>query len=291
MAQQRQLCYEGRMNTFTATEKFRGQVPLNSDLDRVVRQPTEDIPLHILSNAGTHIMLTGTYLIFPASGAAFPGLFEFRDPRSGKSLCIDTRFCQGERRIALVLEGDSFDFRWDGNRMMFLPRTQPLILKAFPQHNYWYKCEATTMITVEDNPSNGQALVPVKLFLERNIDPWFGQIGRSLNAGNSEEQYLYAFGSPAVERVVFIWKPLQPSIECREPRRKRRIVQVPASAPISKEPPKAQQPPIAYQDFVREWNNQRLLHSLDRSYSDPGPVPDQKAFETLLREGKIRIEK
>jgi len=290
MAQPRQLCYEGRMNTFTATEKFRNMVPLNSELDKVVRQPTKNVPVRFLSSAGTSIILTGTYLLYPAGGAPFPGLFEFRDQRSGKSLCIDTRFCQGERGIALAFQGDSFDFRWDGSRMMFLPRSQPLILKAFPQRNGWKKCEAATMIPVEDIPNSGQQLSPVDLFLERNQDPWFGMVGRSVNLGNSEEKYLFAFGDPSVERAVFVWKPVHPQVEHGEPARRRRMVQVPASAPLqAKDGPKSEpkEKPRSYSEIAREYQIEMARYYMDpRSCRPPKPIPSYPEYLELLKQGK-----
>jgi len=285
------------MSTFKAAERFRKAMPLNSQIDWQVRpyhktrQPAE------LSRAGAKLIHTGTFLLYPADGGPFPGLFESHDFRSGRSICVDTQFCKGERRIALVLEGD-YGLVWDKTKMIILPKAQPAILEAFPRHAGWYECEEKTRIPVEDSQASGQARVQPRLFLERERGPWAGCVARSTNSGNHEELYVYAMGSPVIERAVFTLESPQLAVgqaPAQENEVRRRQVPVPASAPIADKPVGLKaipsKPMLAYSRFRHEWDIQRALHGLDPARCpDPGPVPDKEVFEKLLREGKIRAE-
>lgn len=292
----RRLAYRGAMNSFRAAEKFRGRMPLNSELDAPVRayhksgQPAE------LSKAGTRLIHTDTILIFPESGQPFPGLFEFHDSRSGKVMCMDTIFCKGERRIALVLEGN-YDFAWDKGRVLILPKSQPIVLEAFPQHSGWYECEEKTRITVEDSKASGQVRAKPELFLERERGPWAGRVARGTNSGNHEEMYLYAFGSPMVERAVFTLEEAGPAPAKKEGPRAggetkapRRIVAVPASAPLrEKGCPQApvQQKPRSYAEISREYQVEMARYLLDpRNCSPPKPIPSYDEYMEMLRKGK-----
>lgn len=293
----RQFVYRGAMNSFKAADRFRGRMPLNSELDGPVRthhrtgQPAE------LSKAGSKLIHTDTLLLYPEEGHPFPGLFEFHDHRSGRFICMDTLFCKGERRIALVLEGD-YDFTWDRDRMLLLPKVQPIMLEAFPQRNGWYKCEENTRIPVEDSQASGQSRVQPELFLERERGPWAGRVARSTNAGNHDELYLYAFGSPVVDRAVFTIEAPQLAVakkggaadgsKRRVPR--RRMVAVPVSAPVQKkEEPKPEpgEKPRSYAEISREYQIEMARFLMDpRNCLPPEPIPSYDQYMEMLGQGK-----
>lgn len=206
---QRHLVYQGKMTAMEATEKFRNKLPLNSEINETIRQSSIYVDLAIASaRIGASLIATGTYLLHPGRNEPFPALFELMDGKSGKTLCADTRSRKGERGLAVVMKGSEFGLGVNGIRTRFIPTAQPTILRAFPQYRGHYSCEAGTIICVEDDPSTGQALTPVKLFLDRRDTAWMGMVLRSLNEGDGEEKILYVSGSLFDEVAVFTWEQI-----------------------------------------------------------------------------------
>ncbi len=297
---QRVLVFKGSLDLPTTIEKFGDRMPKLSEFDELVRQgPNKQPHPELVAKKTALPARSGTILAHPAENSAFPRFLEFTDRQTGRKICIDTKQYANQRGIALVLMPGAYTFQFDGNRMLIFPSADPIVIPYFPQFSGWYPYHKDTGVPVVSGGIVDQFGSRPDRFLQRAPDAWIGMPARSINEGNYEEKYVYAFARPSLSQAVFIWEPqlIQKPEERRGEDRKaprRRIVQVPASAPVSKgqgtsEPKK---PEITYQMFEHEWDIQRALHEIDPSnFRDPGPVPDQQKFERMLKAGDIKIEK
>ncbi|NYZ60302.1 hypothetical protein H0O01_01235 [Candidatus Micrarchaeota archaeon] len=290
--QQRTLVLKGTLDLPRSMKLFGKAMPLHSELDGLVRSRHPELVAHKnwLSTR------SGDLLLYPEQNGVFPALFEYTDTNTGKRYCIDTRNYMHIKGIALFFPRDTYRFRFDGDKMLFFLEREPVILQ-FPQHPGWYPYDARTFIPVSSGGISDATGHMTGRFLQRAEGAWLGCPSRDLNRGNNDEKYVFVSDLPSTPRAVFAWEDIiiQSAAQATEPKPRRRIVQVPASAPVSGGqiiPSEPEKPKITYHIFKHEWDLRRALHGLDPAhYSDPGTVPDQKTFETLLREGKIRMEK
>ena len=290
--QHRKLVLKGTLDLPRSLKLFSRTMPLHSELDVMVRSGHPELVAHKnwLSTR------SGDLLLYPEQNGVFPALFEYTDTNTGKKYCIDTRNYMHIRGIALFLPRDTYRFRFDGDKMLFFPEREPII-HEFPQHCGWYPYDPRTFIPVSHGGVSDPAGHMTGRFLQRAEGAWLGCPSRDLNRGNNDEKYVFVSDLPSTPRAVFAWEdiPIQTIVHPAGQKQRRRIVQVPASAPVSGGqiiPSEPEKPKITYRQFVHEWNLQRALAGIDPArYSDPGDVPNQQTFETLLREGKIRMEK
>ncbi|MCX6768983.1 MAG: hypothetical protein NTY83_04060, partial [Candidatus Micrarchaeota archaeon] len=294
------LVFKGVLDLPAAIEKFGNRMPKLSEFDELVRQgPNKQPHPELVAKKRGLPARSGTILAHPAENSAFPHFLEFTDRQTGKKICLDTKQYANQRGIALVLEPGAYTFKFDGNRMLILPSTDPITIPDFPQFPGWYPYHKDTGVPVVSGGIVDPSGPRPERFLQRTPDAWIGMPARSINGGNYEEKYIYTFARPSLPQAIFIWEtrliqiPEASSGEERKIPRRRIIVPVSAPAPKKEEQkPEPEKPKITYHTFKHEWDIQRALHSIDPAhYSDPGTVPDQKTFETLLREGKIKIEK
>ena len=290
--QQRKLVLRGMLDLPRALKLFGHAMPLHSEFEEMVVRSCHPV---LAANKNATPARCGDLLVYPERNGVLPALFEYRDTQTGKRYCIDTQKYAHIRGIALFLPLGTYRFRFDGDKMLFFPGREPMILQ-FPQDPGWYPYDQKTFIPVSQGGILDPGGIMTGRFLQRAEGAWLGCPSRDLNHGNNDEKHVFVSDLPSTPRAVFAWDdaPIRIMAQPAGQKQRRRIVQVPPSAPVSGGqtiPHEPEKPKITYHDFVREWNNQRLLHSLDRNYPDPGLVPDQKTFETLLREGKIRVER
>lgn len=296
--QQRKLVLKGTLDLPRSMKLFGYAMPFHSEFEEMVRSGHPELVKH--KNAMP--ARSGDLLIYPERNGAFPALFEYVDAQTGKRYCIDTRNYMHIRGIALFLPRGTYRFRFDGDRMLFFPDREPIVMQ-FPQYSDWYPYDPHTFIPVSHGGITDPSGIMTGRFLQRTEENWLGCPSRDVNMGNNEEKYIYVSERPSTPRGVFVWDgaAAQPTAQPAAPEKRRRIVQVSASSPVSagQAPPKEQSSTpkqeklkITYLQFMNEWNVHRALHNLDPArFSDPGPVPEQQTFERLLREGKIRVEK
>ena len=293
---QRALVFRGSLDLQTTIEKFGRHMPKLSEFDELVRHNSTHPEL--VSKRRALPARSGTIVAYPAENTSFPRFLEFVDVNTKRKICLDTKHYMNQRHIALVLELDTYAFRFDGNRLLLLPSKDPIVIPDFPQRPGWYPYHKDTGIPVVSGGIVDPSGHRPERFLQRVQDCWIGMPSRSINEGNYEEKYVHLFAQPSVPQAVFIWetRSVQAPEAGKDEERKvprRRIIAVPASLPDKNEAkPLPSKPPITYQEFLREWNEHRLRSFIDpEHYSDPGDAPNEKTFDRLLKEGKIRVEK
>lgn len=285
----RRLGFRGRMGILQAMRHFKNGIPLHAEFDELLHLPPGKMPRSLTSNAGVGLIHTGTFLAYPGKGRTFPGLFEYKDPRTGLWFCLDTNFCRGRSGIAVIVEGD-FTLHHNGKKTQIVPHSKPAVLEAFPQFPGWYRYHLCRRLPVlKDGMEDETGFHPGR-FLQCIEGPWLGALARTINSGNSDENYVHAYGGPSLDRAVFVWEYYPTDTQPKTTNRRIIIMPGASNSPIvtpSQQPSLIQGLPREYQKAKKRWDQDMILHGMDPAHCPhPGPPPKPEQYLPSPKAGR-----
>jgi len=275
------------MNILQAMRHFKDSIPTHAEFDELLHLTPGKTPRALTTNAGTGLMHTGTFLAYPGKGRTFPGLFEYKDPQTSLWLCLDTRFCSGRSGIAVIVEGD-FTLHHSGRRIQIVPQNKPAVLEQFPQFPSWYGYHLCRRLPVlKDGVEDESGFHPGR-FLQRIEGPWLGALARTMNSGNSDENYVHAYGGPSLDRAVFVWEYYATDAKPENPANRRVFIMPGDGRPKIITPDHAVRgPPAEYLKAKNRWDQDMILHGMDPAHCPhPGPPPMPEQYLPSPKAGK-----